>query len=127
MGQKKPVPVPTGPAILPPTKSKSRPSIIPSTKGTASPAPKSILWAKNLEWTNIIINALKNDDKLQHDLFSSTLKKKKSGGFRILGVPKSDHHLALAELIFKDDKVFGPEWLTNPNRLGTLVNGHMDA
>ncbi|KAF9512566.1 hypothetical protein BS47DRAFT_1363109 [Hydnum rufescens UP504] len=108
--------------------SKSRHSIIPSAKGTAaSPAPKSIPWAKNPEWTDTIINALKNDDKLQHDLFSSTLKKKKSGGFRISGVPKSDHHLALAKLIFKDDKVFGPEWLTNPNHLGTSVNGHMDV
>ncbi|KAF9505487.1 hypothetical protein BS47DRAFT_1400350 [Hydnum rufescens UP504] len=129
MGQKKPDPIPTGPAVLPTTtKSKSRCSIISSAKGTAaSPAPKSIPWVKNPEWTDIIVNALKNDDKLWHDLFSSRLKKKKSGGFRILGVPKSDHHLALAELIFKDDKVFGPEWLTNPNCLGMSVNGHMDV
>ncbi|KAF9504192.1 hypothetical protein BS47DRAFT_1368971 [Hydnum rufescens UP504] len=42
-------------------------------------------------------------------------------------VPKSDHHLALAEVIFKDDKVFGSEWIANPTQLATSVSGRMDA
>ncbi|KAF9506509.1 hypothetical protein BS47DRAFT_1367344 [Hydnum rufescens UP504] len=106
---------------------RSKRSINPTAKGSATSAPKSIPWAKNPEWTDLIINALKNNEKLRHDLFGSTLKKKKITGLKISGVPKSDHHLALAEVIFKDDKVFGSEWIANPTRLATSVSGRMDA
>jgi hypothetical protein len=99
------------PAALPTARSKH--SVNPTAKGSVTSAPKSIPWAKNPEWTNLIINALKNNKKLHHDVFGSTLKKKKITGLKILGVPKSDHHLLLAEVIFKDDKVFSSEWIAN--------------
>jgi hypothetical protein len=99
------------PAALPTARSKC--SVNPTAKGCVTSAPKSIPWVKNPEWTNLIINAVKTNKKLCHDLFSSTLKKKKITGLKISGVPKSDHHLALAEVIFKDDKVFSSEWITN--------------
>ena len=83
----------------------------------------SIPWAKHPEWTDILVSALLDNDKLRQGLFS--FSKRDQPGARTSGTRKSDHHEELAALIFKDNPDYETEYKSDPARFGRAVEGRL--